>query len=571
MKTKGNLRFITQMKENLIQSTKSFPETLLIAYVAVVLIIIINRNEVEMEEPIGRVLLSLFAILPVTAVLSRIEKRYQIKAKLHFGLYLLVVLFDMLFYFMLPDTLNVSFFIRFNVWMLIAISLFFLLPFFFRRENFEVYFLKNVAVFFMTALYVGILILGIYGIIALLEYLFEMSFDSDIYSDISVSVVGFFGVTFFLGKQRTDFSEELPEEKEYPVLFRVLFTGITLPLLLIYSVILHAYFIRILFAGEFPERTLINLLVWYLIASVTLLLLMKPLQDRSRRLKIFLFYYPYILILPSILLGVATWNEIKEYGLRIPLYLNFVLIAFVVLYILLKAIMRKVYGQNILLILLVLLALSFFTPFNAIRLSISSQVQRLEEVLFEAGLVEYGSLSQGKEISYEVRDVIYELAYSLENFEALDQVEYLPEGFKTQDFNDYFTTMGDWKGDYTYFTLFDRKTLLLDTNEVDYVIDFELNREESFVRSEGDYVFTLDTSVLRIERLGEEIALIAIAEELDLLTNKAQETHNAVWINKEFDDLQVEIGILEAYGNRDSGDLELDTFSGIILVRLQSE
>ncbi|MBN2222149.1 MAG: DUF4153 domain-containing protein, partial [Vallitaleaceae bacterium] len=246
MMAKRSLRFIAQIKENLVRSTKNFPETLFLGYVIVVLMILINRNDIEMEEPLGKVLLSLFAILPLSAVLSRMEKRFRLKAKLHFGLYFVMVVLDVLFYLNLPEELNEGFFVRFNIWMLIVSSLFFLIPFLFRKDYFEVFFLKNVAIFFMTVLYIGILILGIYGIIALLEYLFEMNFNSDIYADVAVAVSGFFGLTFFLGKQKIVFEEEAEEDMQYPNLFRVLFSGIVIPLLLIYSFILYAYFLRLL-------------------------------------------------------------------------------------------------------------------------------------------------------------------------------------------------------------------------------------------------------------------------------------------------------------------------------------
>ena len=72
------------------------------------------------------------------------------------------------------------------------------IPYFFRRQNYELYVIKLFISFLITYLYAAILFGGLSAILATISYLFSVNVPSELYLDIWLVVAGIVAPAFFL-------------------------------------------------------------------------------------------------------------------------------------------------------------------------------------------------------------------------------------------------------------------------------------------------------------------------------------------------------------------------------------
>ena len=147
---------------------------------------------------------------------------------------------------------------------------------------------------------------------------FELNIDNDIYFDVFIIVAGLFSVTHFLGHVlETDI---LIDEKYYPPVLKVLFVYIIIPLISIYTLILYAYFVRLIILREFPINILGHLVVWYGLISVILLFFINRIKSVNAYTEKFYKFFPVAIMLPLAMLFAAVVNRIADRDLGIWKY-----------------------------------------------------------------------------------------------------------------------------------------------------------------------------------------------------------------------------------------------------------
>ena len=118
----------------------------------------------------------------------------------------------------------------------------------------------------------------------------------------------------------------LEKNSDYPVILKFFTQYVLVPLLLIYSVILYFYSAKILINWELPRGWVSYLVLAYSVVGILAILLVHPLKEDSTKswVKIFSKIFYYTLAPLIILLFVAIFTRILEYGYTEPRY--FVLI-----------------------------------------------------------------------------------------------------------------------------------------------------------------------------------------------------------------------------------------------------
>jgi len=71
----------------------------------------------------------------------------------------------------------------------------------------------------------------------------------------------------------------------YPRLLKALLIYIVLPIIIVYTAILYAYFARIIITWQWPAGIVAQLVLWYAVMSAIVLFMISPISDDNRWVK----------------------------------------------------------------------------------------------------------------------------------------------------------------------------------------------------------------------------------------------------------------------------------------------
>ena len=185
------------------------------------------------------------------------------------------------------------------------------------------------------------------------------------------------------------------EESEFTVrAIAALVKFVLVPLLLVYTATLCAYAIKIVLAWELPKGTLGAMVVGYLLVGAATLLVGYPSREKGAPVvSLFWRYWVWLGALPVVLLFIAVWRRISDYGVTDQRYLM-VLIG---VWALLLGGFRIIRGSDFDLrlvpgVLALLLAAASFGPGGAVGFSVMSQKSELSSILTEKGMLADGKV-----------------------------------------------------------------------------------------------------------------------------------------------------------------------------------
>jgi hypothetical protein len=167
------------------------------------------------------------------------------------------------------------------------------------------------AIFFSILLYGGLAI-ALYAI----ETLFHIHIDSKRYGQLAIILFGIFGFNFFLS--------QIPkhplflETRAYSNAKRVFTKYILVPLTLLYFIILFTYSAKILITVSWPEGTLSWIIVAFCMVAITTFLFLTPYLQKTTKTQRLLWF---AILLQTIMLGLALWVRVDEYGISYNRYL----------------------------------------------------------------------------------------------------------------------------------------------------------------------------------------------------------------------------------------------------------
>lgn len=332
----------------------------------------------------------------------------------------------------------------------------------------------------LAAIFTGVLTLGVNLAILAVENLFNWNFDSNIYAE-TAAILGIVGNTLIFLLFNEKGLDELEKSTPYPVVLKFFTQFILIPLLLIYVVILYLYTAKIIINWELPQGWVSYLVLAYSMVGILAILLVHPLRNDSAKswVKIFSKAFYYSLIPLIILLFIAIFTRILEYGYTEPRY-----------YVLLLAIWLlsvQVYfiffrNSTIKFIPMSLFAFGIFGllfPYaNSFAVAKRSQKFELEKLLEVNKLVDNGKINFDKPISSEVAESISDKFTFLSKRDNKPYLfTYLPDSVAIKEkeakrlyIRSYFTKVSAKVADSNqYFTLTNTETVHK-VNGYDYVL-----------------------------------------------------------------------------------------------------
>ncbi len=306
--------------------------------------------------------------------------------------------------------------VRFLLLMAAALTFVFTIPFAgTKEENGFWHYSKAIVIRFLTAaFYAGVLQIGLSLALLALNQLFDISIPGERYGELWVLLVGLFGTSFFLAGMPDDL-KALEAKNDYPRGLRIFAQNILSAVVLVYLVILYAYLAKIILAWSWPRGWVSGLIIGFSATGLAALLLLWPIrsQEENRWGRLVWRWFFIVLIPLVVMLFLAVWRRISEYGLTISRCLVVAISLFLALLIL-YFLLSKARSIRVIPGLFGIIALLLsFGPWGVFSLSEHSQKGRLETLLSRNGLLDGGTIRQaaGKLPDQEVVQISSILSY----------------------------------------------------------------------------------------------------------------------------------------------------------------
>lgn len=276
-----------------------------------------------------------------------------------------------------------------------------------------------------SAIYTGVLYIGLALALLAIDELFKVKVDSNLYADLWFIMIGIFNTCFFLAGVPKHI-ETLDTDTTYPKGLKIFTQFVLLPLVTIYLLILYAYGTKIAIMTELPRGWISYLVISLAVAGILSLLLIWPIRNEEGNSWIKIvdrwFYralYPLI-----ILLGLAIYKRVSQYGITENRYF-ILLIALWLAAIATYFLIRKTKNIKVIPVSLCSIAfLSSFGPWGAFSVSERSQVNRLEKLLTAENLLVNGKIKRSDSlVQNQNGESIASLVNYLNEYHRLDVIQ----------------------------------------------------------------------------------------------------------------------------------------------------
>ena len=190
------------------------------------------------------------------------------------------------------------------------IALLVLLGFPFEKNN-QGFTYRNFTNLFHLGLATAVWLL-VFGLVAAILFtittLFNVEFSNSFYNHFYTSLGIFTQPLFFLVFQQRQAKSEMTLNR----IFEILVNFVLAPALMIFTVLLYAYVVQIIFEGVLPKGMLANITLPYLLGGLGVYALRSICA--KARWETFFKFYPYLSIVPIVLLWLAIDRRISAYA-----------------------------------------------------------------------------------------------------------------------------------------------------------------------------------------------------------------------------------------------------------------
>ncbi len=497
-------RAINDLLLRLALSLKRFPEALALALAIVVILIFINHNHPQ-EDTLSKVAMVLALGIPLSLCIRMLEERNLLSKVTGIIFHVLGAVGLVLYYhFFLPDLGMVA--VSRYIAITIALYLLFLvIPYWGRREGFEIYVIKLFTGFIVTYFYSLILFLGLVAILFTVNTLFSAGISNEVYFDLFFIVGGIFAPAYFLSGVPA--YGVVYGVNEYPKFLKVLLLYIVMPLLTVYTGILYVYFIKILVTRYWPAGIVSHLVLWYSFITIAVIFLIFLLQERSLWARTFSVFLPKLILPLLTMMFFAIGIRINAYGFTENRY--FVLAGGIwatgsMLYYAFKKHPRHI---KVLVAAALIAVLAVTGPWSCYEVSKYSQNLQFEKLLVSNNMLINGKIVPSSTISVEDRVSISSIIQYFDRKHSLSELKLLPPDFTLEQMKEVFGFELTYSPRIQYFyhhVVEEGK--LLDVRDYDYYLpstSFLNQRANTSVNNRGENLsisFAHESGLLKISK-----------------------------------------------------------------------
>ncbi|MGV8905892.1 MAG: DUF4153 domain-containing protein [Acetobacterium sp.] len=358
------------------------------------------------------------------------------------------------------------------------------IPSFKEKTDFNKIALVHFKYFFTSVLYSAVLSIGLVAIIAAVDILL-FNIHDDTYAYAMTFVWILFAPVYYLSlvpKFSSDAAADIKATEfsgSYPKILEILVSYIAIPLITAYTLVLIAYFAKILFTFNWPSGQLGPMILAYSAIGLVIFVLASSLSNRFALLyqKIF----PKILIPIVIMQLISVGIRLNAYGITesryyVALFGVFSVAAGVILS------LSSVHKNGRIALLAAAFALvSILPPVDAFTVSRQSQINRIETILETEGILANETLTPQAEASDNTKVETTNILYYLERTSSIGYIEWLPKNFevdkdlqKTVGFKPTFPAYEDANSGYIYASLDSLKPLPI--SGYDFMVSYYSDR-----------------------------------------------------------------------------------------------
>ena len=567
------------------QSLRRFPITIGISTILAISLIYFHENRLIISALVREDLMRFNMVLGMALLLSlcldllkeNFYKNDKFKTLISYLLGAGILVFYYLF--LLKDFQFVS------ITRYVGIIIFLILVYFFvpvignNDKNYEYRVIEIFGNFFETVIYSLVLLLGIFAIFFTIDNLFDVDIDSKYYYYVFLILFFMFAVSFFLSKQPKD--GEFFDEKQYSQSMRILLTYIVIPLITIYTIILYAYFAKILITWEWPKGLVSHLVIWYTALSIGVIFLITPLIETDKISRYFKGLFPKLVLPILLMMFLSIGQRIFQYGITENRYYILVLGIWITLIMIYFSVKKQLKNIIIPISLSILVLNSVIGPFSSYSISKYSQNRRLNAILNRNLMISGDTIIRNKNVSKDDKREINNIIHYFINNHSLDDVKVLSDNFKIADMEDVFgfeyepNIYGISENNIYFYYGTDLSAESIDIQGYEHFVQLYSWDEKDMVienlkidRSLGSRIVTLVRNEEKVMIIDIDNIALEIVDGLDpsFDEGKSQRTPKEMSYEVEENTVRLKIIFTNISGNKDDSNIQIDNIEYILLI-----
>lgn len=397
------------------------------------------------------------------------------------------------------------------------------------HKDYVAYVAKILKAFIISNIYSFIVFIGVSGIIFALNSLFKINFADLVYLRVAIFSFILFNVVTFLA----DFPKVSDSfiDYKYPKAFKILLVYIITPIVIIYTGILLAYFIKILLLWQIPNNLIVNLVIWFASFAVIYLFFISRI-DSIDFINKFKIIFPFTLFPLLAMMFFAIYLRIREYGITENRYLVVAGGVWILLSLIYYIFYRDNSNITVPIFLSVIILISGIGPGSATSLSVRSQNSRFEKLLKENKMLAGEEIKPNLNIDSDAKNQIIDIVSYMVRTDRVGELSYMPKDFKLSE--DSFKKLFGFSNiiedkNYLGYSYSDN---ILNKNDLGFNIDIDGYKNLIFVYSLDDYMisgpykFERNKKNIKIYKKSNEdyklqmtIDLVKLRDKLKLLKN----------------------------------------------------
>lgn len=252
----------------------------------------------------------------------------------------------------------------------------------------------------LTAIFIATVYLGLAAALGAISQLFGITIKSDVYFDLWAICFGPVSVIFFCAGLPKDL-KELETADEYSNILRIFVQFVLIPLVLIYVIIMYAYFGKIVIEANLPKGFLTYFIHAMLVLGLYAYLLIYPFQyvSNSKLIRLYtkFFFFVLIPVITMQLVGIIT--RINQYGFTEERYLVLITALCVLSMIVYFVFLRKKNLIFIPMVIFIFTLISVLGPLSATNIAIWSRKSRIEKMVTELKMFDGKTMKPFKKLS----------------------------------------------------------------------------------------------------------------------------------------------------------------------------
>lgn len=393
------------------------------------------------------------------------------------------------------------------------------IPAFRGKTDFNVVSLVHFKSFFTSLLFSAVLSAGLAAIIFSVDTLL-VRVDENAYG-YSMAIIWILFAPIYYLSQLPRFQSHCDDQADcadgtggYPRVLEILVSYIGIPLITAYTLVLLAYFVKILVTTQWPSGQLGPMILIY--SAVGLVLFVLASLPENRFAQLFRMLFPKVWIPIVIMQMVSVWIRINAYGFTESRYYVALFAVFSIASALFLSFRPVSKNRYIALLAAAFAIVSILPPVDAFSVSRNSQIGRMETILTAEGMLSDGVLQRKTGASDESKRELTNILEYLNRNSSLKYVAWLPEEFNIYEdmkenfgFDPYYNNQ--WDQNRFFYASLDT-SLPLDISGYDMAV---LISPYNKVGEEKEYDFTIGGTkyILSTERVSRNDVLVAVKDE----------------------------------------------------------